>query len=200
MSTVEAPSFEQFKREFETREPIIGQIRTVQTLKGKVNVYKNAEITLKRFNPEHVFPSAKYVLWENLNNVGDIATQLRQEGKDIFNLRGLTQFNGGVIAPPVVEESDGVPTIVDGQHRFWWALSTNQPITAIYIKGATLPIISYPVDWSEVKMYNTKPEDPTLLRNLREGIPDESSELRKYYRDFNWMGSGGRRPRAGQTS
>ena len=189
-----------FTAERVVESSLISSVRETQTLNGGISVYQHANIELRTFDPKDVFPSALYVLYPNLKEVGNIATELRAEGKDIFTLTDIEQTSIGVIAPPVVELSDGVPTIVDGIHRFWWALSVNKPINAIYVENASLPIVSYPVSWDEVRLCDERPSEPRFMRKLRDGIADNSEDLRRYYRDLSFLGSKGRRPSIGQVA
>jgi hypothetical protein len=185
------------------KERLLAQVRQTETLNGRERVYQNARIEIRDFNPDEVYPTAKYVLKGNLENLEALQTMLDNEGVDIFNLDCVHEgLDGIIIAPPVVELSDGVPAIVDGQHRFYMAKQQGRRIKAIYVEGAdeNIPVISYPVPWSEVKEYDIKPENPSLLRNLRQGIRDISGDLRRYYRDLSYLGSLGRRPRLGQVA
>ena len=169
-------------------------------MNGNIPVYKDASISLRRFHPDELKPTALYVVEDNIVKITDIAEELSSEGINIFNLHGTVNHSEGIISPPVIEMVDGVPAIIDGLNRIWWASLSDKMVTCIFVKGASLPTISYPVTWQEVVLYKDKPNDPKLLRRLREGIADTPSELRKYYRDFSYLGSKGRRPSASQSS
>jgi len=182
---------------------LINTVRDTKTLEGDNSIYSNAEVTIKTFDPNDLYPTAKYVLTSNLNFVSAMRTEvLESSGIDIFNLDRICETGPYVIAPPIVEISDGVPAIVDGLHRCTLAKQLGKNISVIFVNGVdpTYPIISTPVDWKDVIQYDIKPEKADLLRNVRPGIADSSQSLRTYYRDFSYLGSLGRRPRAGQNS
>lgn len=182
------------ERSVEITNPIIETVRGIKTLGTGINVYENAHISIERFYSNDVFPTALYILEPNIRQLQAIS-----ETMDIFSLTDVTNtLDGEVIAPPVVEVCDGIPCIVDGIHRFTLAGRYGVPLNAIYIEGAALPIVSYPVNWSEVISYEERPTDPKLMRRLR--VEDRSEVLRYYYRDFSVLGSKGRRPRSGQQS
>lgn len=182
-------------------EYLLNEVKEVKTLDGGFPVYEQADISLKIFHPKDVYPSALYVLTDHLEKLIELDSEvLSTHGIGIFGLDGIYDHSGGIIAPPVVEMSDGVPTIVDGIHRFYLAFLQNRPVKTIFVQNVQLPLISYPVGWGDVKVYESKPEHPQLLRRLRHGIPDDPTKLRVYYRDLSLLGSKGRRPRSGQTS
>ena|SRR3989344_2071696 len=143
----------------------------------------------------------------NIERMSEATTELETEPKsrlddvDIFKLDRIYPNSTYVVAPPVVEISDGVPAIVDGLHRCALARNLGEPVSVILVDGVNpqYPIISTPVTWNEVVEYYQKPEIPELLRNVRPGIRDEGGSLRRFYRDFSYLGSTGRRPRLGQT-
>lgn len=169
-------------------------------LLGGGKVYENASISLEEFHPVELYPTALYVIKDNLRKIQEIREELLQKGIDIFRLTGVVEHSEGVIAPPVIELSDGVPAIVDGIHRVYLAMIMGKYINCIYIKGASAPIISIPVEWEQVVEYDVKPDRPEQLRIIRDGIADESNDLRRYYRDLSYLGSKGRRPRSNQEA
>ena len=178
------------------RPSLIELVRDVGTLIGGVRIYRDAEITLRTFDPNSLRPTAKYVVTTNLDFVADMAAELHRSGIDIFHLDELFEGSGYTIAPPIVEFSDGVPAIVDGIHRVHLARALGRTVSVVYIKGVdpNYPIISTPVEWSDVIEYAVKPKESHLLRNVRPGISDTSDGLKKYYRDLRRFGSTGRRP------
>lgn len=181
---------------------LLQQVRNTVTLDGGIPVYADANIDLLQFDPTDVYPTALYVLQEHLDRLLVMYNVMREFGVDILNLQGIYNYADGiVIAPPLVELCDGVPAIVDGIHRFYLAGALGKPVTAIYVEGANpdYPLVSYPVSWEEVNLYQSRPTDPKLLRKVRYGIEDTSEGLRKYYRDLKFLGSSGRRPRKEQN-
>lgn len=178
---------------------LLEAVGEVQTLENSVAVYDEAQISLRYFYADEVYPTALYVLRPHLQAVACIGQELAQAGINIFDLDEVIEYNGILIAPPIVELSDGVPAIVDGIHRFYLAKQLGLPVKAIYVEGAKLPLISYPVTWEQVQEYDEAPQNPRHRRALRLGIEDTSESLRQYYRDFSLFGSRGRRPRHGQN-
>lgn len=187
------------EKQTQTQTQIINSVLETRTLEGDYPVYENASVDLIPLSPDCVYPTALYVLQSHLDNVWCIYERLLNSGINIFQLDGIVEFEGGIIAPPVVELSDGVPAIVDGIHRFYIARQLGFEVNSLYIERASMPIISYPVGWNEVVLYDKKPEEARLLRKLRSGIEDKSEVLKTYYRDFSFLGSNGRRARKGQN-
>jgi len=190
------------KTEIDSTQAMLEAVRGTTTLDGSYPLYQNAFVSLQSFDPNELYPTAKYVLNDNLNTIRSIDKELVDYGIDVFNLNEVIQLNDIVIAPPIVELSDGVPCIVDGQHRSFLAREAGRRINCIYVTGVdpNYPIISTPVGWDQVIAYDKKPEAAELLRDIRPGIADSSQGLRRFYRDFSFLGSQGRRPRLGQTA
>lgn len=182
-----------------TDVPFLEQIMAVRTLDAGVPVYENAQVSIQEFVSQEVYPTALYVVRSHLEAVRMIGDRLWRQGINIFDLDEIIRVDGITIAPPVVELSDGVPAIVDGIHRFYLARQLGFKVSCIYIEGASLPLVSYPVNWESVKEYDKAPENPLLRRALRIGVEDTSESLRKHYRDLSLLGSSGRRPRGGQN-
>lgn len=174
-------------------------IRNILTIEDGVSVYENADISIQDFRPDEVYPSALYVLRPHIEKIRCIGSELWRRGVNIFQLDDVINMDEIMIAPPVIEMSDGVPTIVDGIHRFYLARQLGFDVRCVFINGASLPLISYPVEWQDVRMYDEPPQQPELRRRIREGISDTSTDLRKYYRDLSVLGSKGRRPRKDQN-
>lgn len=181
---------------------LLKAVRDTRTLDGGIPLYKDADISIKTFDPNDLYPTAKYVLTGNLRFIAAMRKEiLWKGGVDIFGLDYIYTDSVYVVSPPVVEMSDGVTAIVDGLHRCALARLMRKQISVIFVAGVnpTYPLISTPVPWDNVIEYQTKPEIAELLRNVRTGIRDESSSLRRLYRDFGYLGSTGRKPRLGQN-
>ena len=184
---------------FSETEDMLSQVADTRLLTGRERAYEGADISLREFSPLDLYPTALYVMKPNLEVIRRLREYIKQStGEDILHLRGILEHDDGIIAPPIVELSDGVPAIVDGIHRIYHALHSGETVNCIYIEGASAPIISVPVEWGYVESYDVKPENPRQLRIIREGIADDSNDLRRFYRDFSYLGSKGRRPRQGQ--
>lgn len=170
------------------------QVKTIETLDDRYPIYREADVSIKEFDPDEVRPTSKYVLRDRLVLMKEL-----QEQHDILHLRDKTRIDGYVVAPPIVENDGKTDCIVDGLHRFMVAKIKDKKVTAIHVEDVNCPdrpIIGYPVDWNKVRIRREQPQRGEDCRNLR--VPDESSELRRCYRDFSVLGSDGRRPRNGQ--
>lgn len=179
---------------------ICEQMREVLTIGDGYPIYRDADISIKEFSPDDVFPTSKYVLWENLRNISRLKKSAEQRGVNILQLEDIDSINGVPIAPPVVENDGEVDCIVDGLHRFTVARIRGENVKAIYVSGVDgkRPIIGKPVSWDKVIWSREKPGKAEELRDLR--VQDTSEELRKCYRDLSFLGSNGRRPRLEQTA
>lgn len=181
---------------------LLKTVRDVRTLDGSYPVYRGAKVSLRMFWAIQVYPISKYVLRSNLELLRNLDKQMLLEGIDIFQLRKVTYWNETVIGPPLVEYDGDVPVIVDGIHRFYLALEMGRAVNCIYVEGADaqFPVIGLPVQWEDVTLRDSLPSDPRLRRDLRPGIEDTSTCLRRHYRDLSFLGSKGRRPAGVQTS
>ncbi len=202
MTAVERMSEATTDLEIEPKLQLIEAVRNTRTLDGGFPLYENAEISIRVFDPNDLYPTAKYVLKNNLQFVASMRDEiLSTDSVDIFMLDQIYVNSIYIVAPPVVEMSDGVPAIVDGLHRCTLARNLGKLVSVIFVDGVDpkYPIISTPVSWDEIVEYSQKPEVAELLRNVRPGIRDEGGSLRRFYRDFSYLGSAGRRPRLGQS-
>jgi len=189
--------------EFDPELQLIEAVRDTRTLSERFPLYKDAKISIISVDPNILYPTAKYALTPNLEFVSFMRTELiTTDNIDVLKLNQVYSNSIYTVAPPVVEASDGVPAIVDGIHRCLLARREKEEITVVFVEGVDLdyPLISTPVRWADVIEYSMKPEAAHLLRDVRPGIQDESGSLRRFYRDFSYLGSAGRRPRQGQSS
>lgn len=170
-------------------------LRDVTTLEGGIKIYKEANIGLIDCQPDDVYPLAKYVLKSHLKKLTSIRENLLQKGIDILYLDEIFSDENIAIAPPVIEfsEPDLVPVLVDGIHRLWMARKLGLPVRSIYITGSNpnLPVISLPVSWDEVSVWDKRPDRPEDRRIYRQGINEDN--INSYYRDLSVLGSSGRR-------
>lgn len=177
-------------------------VRDIKTLGEGVPVYKRASISFQEFHPDQVYPISKYVLMGNIRRLEEVRNTLLQRGVDIFHLQEAVQYGDYTITPPVVEYSrpDRANLIVDGIHRFFYAREMGETVTAVHVRRvrSDLPVIGLPVGWEEVARCEELPLTGPERRRLRPNIPDDSTVLRRYYRDYSPLGSTGRRPTVGQ--
>jgi len=176
-------------------------VRSIKTLGDSYPVYKDAEVTIRDFDPSEVHPTSLYVLNGKLDRLRELRAELFEEGIDIFKLDDIVEVNGRAIAPPVIEYDGNKNCIVDGLHRFALASDEGRNVRSIFVDGIDMdrPIIGLPVEWGEVVFRDDLPTDPKDRRRLREGILDTSDSLRNNFRDLTVLGSNGRRPSGRQT-
>lgn len=181
---------------------LLQTVHGVETLDERKPIYKDASAHIEVVNPDTLYPTAKYVLRENLERVNKTREVIGEAvGQDLYYdpLFIKCRINGQrvTLAPPIVEEHDGKRLIVDGIHRCFDSRMNGKRIAVVVVSGTTPPI-GLPVSWDEVKVCDTKPETASELRNLHPMMVDDSNNLRKHFRDFSRLGSSGRRPRMGQ--
>lgn len=174
-------------------------LKEVKTLVGGVPVYKDAKIGYELVHPNSLYPTAKYVMRENLSRVSRIRGEIKD--RDIYTTAGVVEHDGHLIGNPIVEVINGRRIIVDGLHRVYDARRNNSGIMVAVVDGVLhdYPPIGEAVSWDDVVEVSEKPLHSRQLRDLRTGVSDVSSELVKLFRDFSILGSTGRRPSYGQA-
>lgn len=162
-----------------------------------VPIYADADIRLERVNAKDTNPIALYVLRPNLRFLQDVLAHV-----DIFNLTDTYQEDGLTIAPPIIEIWDGKRQIVDGIHRMYLALVLDLPTNIVTIEGVNpaYPLVSEPVNWSDVREYDNAPETKAERRRLRPGISATDLSYSSFFRDYSTLGSQGRRMMAGEVA
>jgi len=140
--------------------------------------YRVSTITLESVTPEKLYPCALYVLRPHLALAQDLRESFLAQGIDPLNLtadaaqidfewQGQTRCT---ISAPIVEisvDDGGIPVLVDGLHRVMLARTLNLPeVTVIQIRNTAIPLPVLPVDWHEIRDYETTPP-PHLKRRFR---------------------------------
>jgi len=186
----------------EIKTRLVDQIKEIRTIGDNFPVYRDAEVKIKRVNPNEVYPISKYVVEGNLEKIMSIRKELEARGFNIFDLDDILEYDGGAISPPLVENDGEVDCIVDGLHRLFLARIEGRDVKVIYVTGAdsSHPLIGKPISWDRVVRRQDLPIDPKERRDLREGIEDTSECLRRNYRDLSILGSKGRRATRGQEN
>jgi hypothetical protein len=185
---------------------LISKLRDV-TLKNDLETKPYAHdrvcIELRSINPKLVRPVSAYVVQANL----DFQRILRETLMREYNFDTLRMEKGYVIQfllprteprtliPPIVEISHydgGLPVIMDGLHRLYLALSSNEDINSILISRVVVPYYGSPLQkgWSELEVL---PEAP-LTKQKRNYRLDDPSIQYALYRDLEPLGVG--RPRS----
>jgi hypothetical protein len=163
-------------------------LRNEVSLNGDATIfpYKNAQIEYRIIDPYSVKPISLYALKDNLATQHQIhqlfqdkyqlnTLDLPPESRHVlFNVEG--ESGNWLIAPPIVEESSvdgGIPVLIDGEHRFLLAHELQQPIGVIWISQVPtqFPTVAYPVEWSEVKIYD---QVPSLVEKRKYRYPQLS--------------------------
>lgn len=157
----------------------------------QIFVYREATMRLTNFLPEELNPTSFYVLKNHLDMINGLRECLLEKYQvDILQLSSILHIrteDGRLIgmAPPVVEiyeetvqiiHKDGdnippnlslkIPILKDGIHRAWIARESNVTISCIVIHNSLknyLPY-AYPNTWSQVDIYESKPEVKKLYR------------------------------------
>jgi len=138
--------------------------------------YEYADITDKKNNPLNVLPTAKYVLKSHLEIIEALDKKLSSEGIDIFDLHSIIKIDdNNMMCPPILEvweqePYNGIPVIVDGQHRLYIARKRQRMINCVVISGkisSDLPVLPL-AGWHEVIECDTVPKDK---RNFHPGVP-----------------------------
>lgn len=153
----------------------------------KIYFYKEAELRLAYFTPEELSPVALYLLEEHLKVQRELRHILLEEyGIDTLHLREIlhlhTEKGLEAMIPPYVEISEEVvklvakdgdrepgdstrikvtiPILPDGLHRAYLAQEVGETLTCVVASGMdtiSYPYASYPVSWSDVKVYQEVP-------------------------------------------
>lgn len=158
----------------------------------KIFIYHTATMRLADFLPNELNPTSLYILKDKLKLMRDIRKQLLDQYQiDILRLSDVLHLkteDGKIfgMAPPFVEIYEErikivplpkdrkpphtlllqIPILKDGIHRTWIAREENVAIRCIVVHGAlkeNMPY-AYPNHWSEVNVYETKPNQPKYYR------------------------------------
>ena len=167
-----------------------------------IHPYEDATIALRSFSYDQVRTTSLYVARSLLRVQKLIADDIAQEGYDPLELDcglvlGGTDENNMPIAigfvPPIVEETDQEgPYLLDGSHRTnqgrWLGKSA---FTAIHITGIRqdCPAYALPNEWSDVRIYDTVPDDPALRKKYR-----QDRNIYALYRNFEPLNGSTPRP------
>lgn len=162
---------------------------------GKILIYENATMRICDFIPDELNPTSLYVLKAHLDSLKQLRKELLEQYQlDIFkqtDILHLRTENGQVIglAPPFVEFYEEtvriislpgdrippileiqIPVIKDGIHRIWLAKQENASINCIAVSGALTRHrpYAYPNSWSEIRVYDSKPELKKYYRRQKE--------------------------------
>jgi hypothetical protein len=180
-------------------------LRTV-TLLGDQTVfpYQHAEIESRLIHPDEVLPISKYVVESNLEMQRMLhQLLLKKHNLDTLDLGGdhtslvfsvAGEEGEWVLSPPIVEESpiDGKPILLDGEHRFLMAKELNLPVRVAWIRNvpAEFPVVALPIQWNEVKKYETVPplSEKRVYRYPRlEDFPDISQFSKAHITPENFL-------------
>ena len=178
---------------------LLTALKQVETLDGRIPVYRDTDIRFELVDPADLKPTAKYVIESNLERVNATREALiDRDGTDIYKTPCGSLYEGFLITPPVVEGDE----IVDGLHRCYDSLHDGREILVARVTGVSesLPSIGSPISWDQVKRFDHRPSLAGDCRELKHNIVGIPSELRSLFRDFSGLGSTGRRPSQGQNS
>lgn len=202
---------------------LVAMLRNIRLLGDpSVKIYKNATISLTKFNTKNLNPLARYALESQLAQHKKLFWFLNQFGQNLFDLKGMVAYKQSgknyCLVPPIIETyvepttGKQVSAIIDGLHRtlaarqlgldeMWVVEVTNLPVL--------LPPIALPVQWEEVNIVKDVP--PTADKRFYRyaslldypdlgAITTQKVTLKNYqyflYRDFSPLGSDGIRTAA----
>lgn len=190
------------REEGKTYAPIRGRIRVVggqpfsvleNQLRHDVTLlscrdirpYLSSTIELVTVHATELHPTALYVVESALDNLRETHRQLAELGIDAFHLGSdpcalWLRVEGYdeelTFLPPLVERSEddgGKLCIIDGLHRIFCSREVGEgTVTVILITGTAVPIVSYPVEWDDVKIVKTVPPHDQK-RRFRQNSADE---------------------------
>lgn len=170
-------------------EFLIEELKKVKLVGLDINPYENANIQLLQLDVNLIFPSAFYVLEENLGKIENLYQELLVKGINIFSLNKVVTNEGFNIAPPILEIFENKITIVDGQHRVFLARKLNISfVNSLIISNPSAPLAVTPLSWEQVKIEKSVPQ----LKRIYNPVI-ESGKHSLYYRDFSLFGSTGER-------
>ncbi len=156
-------------------------IRHVPLLDNSINnlfPYRQSEITLENISLDILYPSAQYVLEQNLAFQRELREafikRIRMDTLEMKRLSAAVCFSwgkhSGILVPPIIEVSpddDDLHVITDGLHRVTLAKMLGwEKINAVIIKNTAVPLSVMPVEWEDVKIVNRVP-DLAQKRKLR---------------------------------
>lgn len=133
--------------------------------------YQTATIELRTIETSDVKPLSRYILRNHLETQRFLHWGFQEEhGIDTLSLeaeqaRILFQLEGETeewaLIPPIIEVSphDGLPVLVDGEHRFFLAKELEVPVQVIWIENIPekYPVVALPLEWSEVEPFEEVP-------------------------------------------
>lgn len=100
-----------------------------------------------------VIPLCKHVFTKRLNYAKNSILACREHHIPLFYPYVVRYTDGSVhlVAPPIIEERDGVLFLGDGMHRFYSALALNiETAYALITHECTLPLPGIPQRWDSV--------------------------------------------------
>ena len=178
-----------------TKNELIKTIKEDTYILGdsSINPYKNADVSLKKFNPFNLVPSTYYYFYDYVINLVKLYEDFLKDGIDIFNLDGYVSFFNKeyekqlALTPPIIEKVDNKDMILDGMHRIVTAKFLKKNINCIYIENSDKNYLPYAVPnkngWDDVQVFKNKVPDNFITRGKR-----YKENYRWYSRQFNLDG------------
>lgn len=158
---------------------------------AEILFYRDAVFRLAQFHPDELNPASLYILRKNLDFQYELRAHLMDRyGLDTLQLSDVLHLQDGDkvfgMIPPYVEiiqervgivSADGdrlppavqrvtLPVLVDGIHRVWMAREIDMSVRCIAVRNTSLDhnYSKYPVEWSEVSIYNEVPKEKARYR------------------------------------
>ncbi|MBI2463076.1 MAG: hypothetical protein HYV65_02470 [Candidatus Spechtbacteria bacterium] len=158
----------------------------------KILAYRDAEMRLADFMPNELNLTSLYLLEDHIESLKRLRAEFLDRYQiDILRLSSVLHIktDDGLLvgmAPPFVEIYEEtvrivsrpgdrrppatvllqIPVLIDGIHRAWIAREEGLSLRCIVVSGAlkAYPPYAYPNDWSQVRVYSTKPETKKFYR------------------------------------
>jgi hypothetical protein len=169
-----------------SREELLTRLRRTRLMGfDGAEVYADATLDVRAFDPGDLTPAQHYVLMPGVRRILELQEAL---DVDIFALDGgvllRTEEETIPLLPPIVERStepDGreVWLINDGIHRVYAARVSGSPINVVTVEGASHPYYALAASWDAVVELEALPDG---FQKKAYRVPQNYKAL---FRDFN---------------
>lgn len=159
-----------------------------------IHPFADSKINIESVSAADLIPTQAFVLNEQLQTIDAIRRQMMTHGVDIFHQDGFLSYHihgtqsNFVFTPPLVEVIDGLPLIIDGQHRITYAQDHNMTFNALIIQGIDKSVYPYQLPlnggWDAVHRFDTKLPDGFVRKSRR--YPGGTHKY--YFREYPFPG------------
>ena len=167
------------------------------TLNGDSSIkpFQNSDVFIQSVKTPQLYPTQKFVLQDQLNNINLLYKYFLTKGINIANIDGYIIYNTDesdntyVLTPPIIEIIENQPLIIDGQHRTKFFGDKNIPFNAVCINN--IPKEYYPYQlpnkggWNDVACFDTQLPEGFVRKELR--YPDKKTK-KFMFREYPFPG------------